>query len=45
MHKQPQRRIADPSAMRSHPFFNGIDWKEVFEMRAQPEWQPTIDET
>ena len=39
--KPPSNRLSD-SAIRSHPFFTGIDWELVQQLRLKPPYEPRI---
>lgn len=44
--RNPKTRLgsgkSDADEIKAHPFFNGIDWKAVFEKKIKPEWVPTL---
>eukprot|EP00760_Papus_ankaliazontas_P039833 PhM_4_TR9788/c0_g1_i2/m.76759 len=33
LQKDPKRRLVDPDAMRSHPFFDGVEWDRLVERK------------
>uniref|UniRef100_A0A347ZJ76 non-specific serine/threonine protein kinase n=1 Tax=Reticulitermes speratus TaxID=60591 RepID=A0A347ZJ76_9NEOP len=44
--KNPKTRLGagptDAEEIKAHPFFNGIDWKAVYDKKTKPEWVPKL---
>jgi len=41
--KNPDTRLNDPSVMKQHAFFKGIDWTKLFEKKITPPFVPDVD--
>lgn len=42
LEKDPRQRLVDPSRIKQHPFFSGIDWDAMFNMKIKPPFSPDL---
>ncbi len=41
--KDPDGRLTDPSEIKSHPFFQDIDWKSMMQKELRTPYKPMLD--
>jgi len=42
LEKDPAKRLTDTAAMKSHPFFKGIDWTLLYQKKITPSFVPPV---
>jgi len=42
LQKNPENRLSNPNEIKKHPFFSGIDWEALLELRVSPPWIPVL---
>lgn len=48
LEKDPSKRLGSPSmggirALQEHPFFEGLDWQDLYHKRLVPPYKPQLD--
>ena len=42
LEKDPARRICDPELIKRHPFFDEIDWNDLYRRKVKPPYVPDV---
>mmetsp|Transcript_18417 Transcript_18417/g.25898 ORF Transcript_18417/g.25898 Transcript_18417/m.25898 type:complete len:96 (+) Transcript_18417:2-289(+) len=40
LERDPSKRLQDPSVIKSHPYFKGLDWKALSNKQVRPPYVP-----
>jgi hypothetical protein len=40
--RDPSKRLQDPTEIKQHPFFKGIDWEKLYNKQITPPYKPPV---